>query len=153
MTPGAPAVLVDAALRRRQQIALVFDGTGAQQQFPMDLTGSVGEGRRRQYQVQWAQRAIQLGKAQVVADRQTQPKACDIGNYRRAAGFNRVGLVKAFTATVQSEQVNLVVTGQPLTIGAKQQAGVSHLVDLVGNQGHGTTEQPDAMTGGGLRQK
>ena len=42
---GAPAVVVAAALRGGEQIALVFDGAGAQQQLPMGAAGGVGGAR------------------------------------------------------------------------------------------------------------
>src|SRR5947207_95449 len=45
VAPGAPAVLVPAALRRGRDVALVLDRAGAQQEFPVRLAGRVGEGR------------------------------------------------------------------------------------------------------------
>ena len=64
---GAPATLMQAALRGGDHIALVLDGTRAQQQFPVRQAGGVGErGRRRQQVTGWLARrerqlAVQLG--------------------------------------------------------------------------------------------
>ena len=48
---GAAAVLVHAALRRRDHVALVLDRPRAQQQLPMRESGGVGERRRHAQQV------------------------------------------------------------------------------------------------------
>src|SRR3569623_2699774 len=70
MPPGASAVLMLAALRRGQHIALILDRARAQQDFPMRLAGRVSEGGRHDDQRTFAHGPIQLWKAQVVAYRQ-----------------------------------------------------------------------------------
>ena len=70
---GAATVLVPSALRCSDHVALVLNRSRAQQQLPVRKTGGVGEGRGHRDQVAEpgalgkAQRAVELGKAQVVA--------------------------------------------------------------------------------------
>ena len=44
LAPGAPATAVLPALGRGGQVGQVFDGAGAQQDFPVRLAGGVGKG-------------------------------------------------------------------------------------------------------------
>jgi hypothetical protein len=57
-----------SALRRGEHVALVLDRPRAQQDFPVRGARRRGERRRHDDQRAVAERAIQLGKAQVVAD-------------------------------------------------------------------------------------
>jgi hypothetical protein len=73
---GHAAVGMAAALGRSQQVALVLDGAGAQQQFPMGAARGLGKGRRQHQQVELAQGAKHFREAQIVADAQADEQAC-----------------------------------------------------------------------------
>ena len=62
-----PAAFVLAALRRSDDVALVFHCAGAQQQFPMRFACRVSEGGGQQQNVKRLLGAEKLGKTQVVA--------------------------------------------------------------------------------------
>jgi hypothetical protein len=59
---GLPPVLVPAALSDREKVALVLDGAGAQQDFPVRAAGRLGEGGRNQDQVDRTERTVEFGK-------------------------------------------------------------------------------------------
>ena len=70
-------------LRRRDHEAAVLDGAGAQQDLPVRLAGVRRESRRHEQDLGAAQRqrAIQLGKAQVVADAEAHRDAVHVGRH------------------------------------------------------------------------
>src|SRR5690606_13976777 len=72
---GFPAIGMGSTLISGQYIALGLYGSGAQQYFPM--RGASDRGERRGYDDQFsagvAQCLIQLGKAHIVTDAQSQP--------------------------------------------------------------------------------
>ena len=74
MAEGLAPVLVQAALRGADHEGAVFDGAGADQCVPVRLAGLTGERRRRGQDGSPSHRlaAEQIGKAQIVADRQPQ---------------------------------------------------------------------------------
>ena len=109
--------------------ALVLDRAGAQQQLPVRLAGRVGEGRRHAQQVagRLHQRAVQLGKAQVVADAQA-----DAQRRRPAAppaalpASSTRAFVVLLAAVVEGEQVHLVVARGQRAVGREDQRAVAH---------------------------
>ena len=76
---AAPARVVVADLAGRDHVALVLDRPGPQQHLPVVATGVGGEGRRHQQHAGAGdgQLPVQLGEAQVVADRQADRDALD----------------------------------------------------------------------------
>jgi hypothetical protein len=79
---------------------LVLDGPGTQQDFPVRAAGRIGKGGRHHDQIDRRQRAIQLRKTQVVADRQGNAAKRRIDRNQLIAGFNEssfvVGLICPF---------------------------------------------------------
>src|SRR5207253_1636251 len=71
----AAAVAMGAALCRGEDVALVLDRPRAQQHFPVRLACHGGEGRGYDDQRTIAERAVELGKPQVVAHRQADAAA------------------------------------------------------------------------------
>ena len=73
-TPGAAAVLVEAALGRRQHEAAGLDRPGAQQGFPVRLARGPGEGRRRDdhLRARQGQGPVEGRESHVVADGEAQ---------------------------------------------------------------------------------
>ena len=111
-----------------QHHALVLHRARAQQQLPVRLTGGVGEGRRHAEHVAGRvhQRAVQLGKAQVVAHAQANAQRAGLQRHRRGAGLEHATFVVGFTAVVEGKQVHLVVARGLCTVGAEHQAAVAH---------------------------
>ena len=135
-------------------MALVLDRAGAQQQLPVRLAGRVGEGRADHQQIAGRahQRAVELRKAQVVADRQPHPQrlaaaAHRIERHRLAARPQRGGLVVAALAVVVAEQVDLVVARRQRTRRAVDQAAVGGVIGVaVDPQRQRAADQPDAVS-------
>src|SRR5690242_6262164 len=75
MAPGTPSAGMRSALRRGQDVALIFDCTRAKERLPMRRSGWNGEGRGHDDQSQVRERAIELRKANVVADGQRDAPA------------------------------------------------------------------------------
>ena len=82
MAEGLAAVLVLAALRRREHEAAVLDGARAHQHMPVRFAGLPGEGGRDRQEggAGFRQRAIERRKAQVVADGQAEPAPRQVGS-------------------------------------------------------------------------
>ena len=97
------SVFVLAALRHCQYIALVLNGAGAQQHFPMRPPGRLGESGRDDVQVAGAQGAIQLRETQVVTNRQPDASEWRCKSNRLAASFNRRALVVTLAALLKTE--------------------------------------------------
>ena len=99
MTERAPAAFVFAALRRSDDVALVFHRAGAQQQFPMSLTCRVSESGGQQQNVKRLLDAEKLGKAQVVAHARGKRHAVGSQFRHIAARADGVRLGIAFAQT------------------------------------------------------
>src|SRR5262249_5071141 len=112
MTEGRATVLVQTPLGGGEHVAAILDGAGPEQDGPMSLAGLLGK-RCRNGNERGAglrERAIERGKAQVIADRHTQPAPWQIGRDRALTGFEAVRLAIAFAAgEVDIEHVDLVV--------------------------------------------
>jgi hypothetical protein len=84
---------MDSCLGRGQHIGGVLDRPGLEQNLPVILAGVGGEGRRHHQQISPGPRqvAIELGKAHVVTDRQTDAtQPWNINDRRQVmAGLNR----------------------------------------------------------------
>ena len=155
MAERAAAVLVRAALCGRDDVALVLDRAGAQQQQPVRQAGGVGErGRHEQHVARRAhQAAVQLGKAQVVADRQAGAPAALLEGDRRVARLEHARLVVGFLAVVEGEQVDLVVAGQARAVGAVDAAGVAHAARRLRRDRQRAADQRDAVLARGVGQE
>ena len=155
MAPGAPAVGVQAALRGRQHIALVFNGAGAQQQFPVRLAGGVGEGGGyTQYVAGWVhQRTVELGEAQVIADRQPHPQRPCLHCHGLTAGHQRAALVVTLSSVVKGKEVDLVVVGSLHAIRVEHAAAVQHLALHGAGDGQRAAHHPQAVLTRRLRQE
>ena len=103
--PGAPTVFMQSALRRGQDEGAGFDGAGAQQDFPMGLAGRSGEGggNRDHRRPRLGQLAMQMGKADVVADGQAQPAPGRVGDHRPVARPHR----GAFAVSLAVRQIDV----------------------------------------------
>ena len=157
MPPRATTRRMRAALARGQHIALPLHRAGAQQQFPMRLTRRIGEGRRHHHQVQRRHLPVQLRKAQVIADRQADPQQGPVHrhvcHHRRAPRMNGHGLVIRLVATLETEQVDLVIARQPPPVRAIHQQAVAHLVDLRRTHGYRPAQHRHPVPAGRIRQE
>src|SRR6266581_9765669 len=120
MAESRASVLVQAALRSGEYIAAVLDGARPDQDVPVGLAGLLGKRCRNGDEggPGLRERAIERGKAQVVADRQPQPAPWQIGRDRGLAGLEAVRLAIALaTGEVDVEHVDLVVARNDLACG------------------------------------
>ena len=147
---GAAAVFVQAALSGRQNVALVFHRTGAQQQFPMRLAGGVGEGGGQQKRVKPALGAEKFGEAQVVANalRQIPAVGSQVGDF--AAGGDGVSFGVAFAQTRIAEQVHFVVAADTFAVFVVCQQAVPYFAGCGRLQRNRAAEQGNAAFGGGF---
>ncbi len=149
VAPGLAPRLVGAALIGCNNVALVFDGTGPQQRLPVRLAGHGGKGGRHQQHAGTSsgQLAIQLGKAQIITDREAKGTKGGVHHHRLLAGAEclRLPIATVIVRYIHIEQVDLVVVAPELTAWIKhQRAGV----DMVGTGDggrHGTGHQPDTV--------
>src|SRR5215470_16387218 len=117
MTESRASVLVQAALGSGQHEAAVLDGARPDQDVPVGLAGLLGKRRRNgdEGSPGLRERAIERGKAQVIADRQAQSAPWQIGGDRALTRFEAVRLAIAFAASeVDVEHVDLVITRNDL---------------------------------------
>ena len=120
-------VLVMPALADRQHVALVLDCPGAQQDLPVGAAGGFGKGSRNHQQVDFAQPPVQLGKTQVVADRQPDPRKRRVSKATGTWPGSIVALSLALAILLETEQVNLVVAATRRPSGAKTRVVFSTL--------------------------
>src|SRR4051812_33631985 len=113
MAPCPPPPGMRTPLRSRQYVALVFDCARTKQRFPVRLAGTRGEGCGNDEECDVVERAIELRKTQVVTDGQPDGPARGDEGRRRMACSDRLRLVVVFVAVRESEEVDLVVAGQP----------------------------------------
>ncbi|OPZ23459.1 MAG: hypothetical protein BWZ02_03206 [Lentisphaerae bacterium ADurb.BinA184] len=111
-------------------VALVFDGAGAQQRVPVGLAGGGGEGGGAEDDVAGGEGAVQLGEAEVEADAQREAPAVEFEGYGRGAGGEEGALVIHGVAAVHPEEVDLVVAGQAPSVGGDGEGGVEELPAL-----------------------
>src|SRR5262245_61727955 len=85
---GFPTALVPARLRGGQDKAAVFDGPRAKQHVPVRLAGGPGEGGGNSQKIGTGlgQGAIELWKAQVIANRETQDPPRQLSHHTLIAG-------------------------------------------------------------------
>src|SRR5581483_6947202 len=123
-----------AHLAGRDDEALVLDRAGAQQDFPVVLAGVEHERGRHEQELRPAhrQRPVQLGEAQVVADRHAGQVALDLGRDQLAAGRDGRRLAGADAAgDLDVVQVHLAVPRDDLAAPVEQQARVVALARLL----------------------
>ena len=92
-----------------------------------------------------AQRTIELGKPQVVADRQADAAARRVEGDRGGSGLDRPAFVVAFVVALECEQVNLVVARDPDTVGSVDEACAAHASRVAARNRHGPADQEDAV--------
>ncbi|CAM2144754.1 hypothetical protein PT2222_160149 [Paraburkholderia tropica] len=156
VAPGAAAVLVRAALRRGEHVALVLGRAGAQQDLPVRAARGVRERRRHDHQraaVRAAHAAVQLGKAQIVADRQAHAAERRIEGLHLGAGPDGARLVERFGAFLEVEQVNLVVTRALRAARVEHERGVEHAGFLGRFQRQRAADDPYAVALRGIGEK
>lgn len=119
--PGVAAVLMHSALGGGEDISLVFNGAGAQQQLPMGLARGVGESTGHQQQLRACSGVVpvQLRKAQVITHAQAHTPCLSVACLQlelhwHAAPFDHTCLVIVLTAMLKTKQVNLVIAGYAL---------------------------------------
>src|SRR5437867_1880569 len=142
---GLPAVRVLSALGRREHPGEVFDRAGAQQRLPVRSPGGRGEGRGNEDDVHGRERAIELGKAHVVAHRKRDSPEGRFNCAGLGARFDRLCLVEAFRSELQAEQVDLVVTRDAPPIRVVDEAAVFHLARIVARERHRASHEPHAV--------
>src|SRR6185312_14336378 len=100
MAVGFAAVLVLAALRGGEDEAAVLDVAGAIEHMPMCFTGLFGEGGRNREEAcaGLRQRAVERGKAQVIADGEAEPSPRQVGEDTELARLVIARLAVAFAA-------------------------------------------------------
>src|SRR5262245_40885969 len=128
---GFPATFVLAGLRRSQDKAAIFNGARADQHAPMRLPGGSGKGGGNGQKIgtRPSERAVELRKAQVVANRQSQHPPWELGQNAPTAGL--IVLRLAINLAIRErhvEHVNLVEAGDNVSIWRKQKGAVGDLV-------------------------
>ena len=88
MAIGAPAIRMGSALCCGDNETARLDGAGPQQHMPMRPPAGIGEGRRHHDHLGsgQAQLAIEMRKAQIIADAEPQLPAGGIGQHHAVAG-------------------------------------------------------------------
>ena len=93
-------------------------------------------------------RAIQLGKAHVVANRQTDFAPRAVPHHRRLRGItriNRARLVVGLHTVIKAKQVDFVVARHHRAIGCVDQGGVVHLIRIGRLERNRTRDHIDLM--------
>jgi len=104
---GAPAAFVQPALRRRDHVGLILDRPRPEQDLPVRAAGGDGEGGRYEHDVELPERAVQLGKAHIVANGKREPPERARRRDRPSAGLEGARLVVALLAAVEPGGHNL----------------------------------------------
>src|SRR5256885_656579 len=141
----APAVRVLASLGRGEHPREVLDRAGAQQRLPMRAPRGRGEGRGNEDDVHRRERAIELGKAHVVAHRKRDAPEGRFDCTGLGARFYRSRLVEALRSELQPEQMDLVVARDAPSIRVVDEAAVSHLARIVARERHRASHEPHAV--------
>ena len=135
---------MQSALCRRDDVALVFNRTGAQQQFPMRLAGRVGKRGRQQQNIKRLLGAEKLRKAQIVADTGRQRNIVHAQLRHIAARQYRIGFGVAFAQTGKAEKVHFVVKPDSFAVAVIHQHRVHHLARVWALQRNCTAKQHHA---------
>src|SRR5882762_7600216 len=104
-----------------------------------------GEGRGNEDDVHRRERAIELGKAHVVAHRKRDASEGRFDCAGLGARFDRSCLVEAFRSEIQPEQVDLVVARDAPPVRVVDEAAVSHLARIVARERHRASDEPHAV--------
>ena len=147
VAPGLAAILVAAALGRGEHPRACLDGTRAQQHLPMSLPGGTGEGagHRQHTRPRLGEQAVEIGEAQVVADREPDDSRCGGGDHGTVAGFVVRRLLPALSAAdLDIEHVDLVVARLQLTLRTEE-AGAVDRAAVRSEQGERAAQQIDAV--------
>src|ERR1051325_8439458 len=142
---GAPAARVHAALRRRGDVRLVLDRARPQQRFPMRGAGRHGEGGRHEHGVERSERAIQLGVAHIVADREREAPEWARHGHRALARLERARLVVALFVCAEAKEVHLVVARDALAGIVVDEARAADAPGIGARDGHRAADEPDGM--------
>jgi len=128
VTERAPAVLVQATLRRSDHVALILHSTRPQQQFPVGTARGVREsgGHGQQVARRHGERAVQLRETHVIADAQAHAEAFGVEGHRLPAGIEHRAFIVPLPAVVVVEQVHLVVARGQGPVGREDMATVEH---------------------------
>ncbi len=156
VAPGLAPRLVSAALIGSNYVALVFDGASPQQRLPVRLAGHGGKGGGHQQHASSGsgQLAIQLGKAQIITDREAKGTKGGVHHHRRLAGAEglRLPIATVIVRHIHIKQVDLVVVAPELTAWIKHQRAGVDMVGTGDSRRHGTGHQPDAIIAGPFSQ-
>ena len=123
--PGCRGMI--AGLGRGQHVAAGLDGAGAQQRFPMRGAGDGAErgGNRQDLRARRGQGAIQMRKANVIADRQAQNAKGGLGQHGAVARADGRGFAKGLgLRDLHVEQVDLVIARGDLSVRPDQQRAI-----------------------------
>ena len=134
-----------ADLRGRQDVGAVLDGAGPEQDLPVVAARSFGEVGRDREDLGPGQREcpVQLGEAQVVADRQPDPDSIDVGDDRPVAGAHPVRLaVDRAVLHRDVEEVDLPVPGDDRPVGREQHARVERPARVARRLGQRSDQDP-----------
>ncbi len=147
---------MSAALIGSDYVALVFDGAGPQQRLPVRLAGHGGKGGRHQQHAGTGtgQLAVELGKAQIITDREAEGTKGRVHQHRRlprAEGL-RLTVATVIVRHIHVEQVDLVVMAPELTAWVKHQRAGVDMVGICDGGRHGSGHQPDAVIAGPFSQ-
>ncbi len=141
-----------AALIGGHHVALVLDGAGPQQGLPVRLAGHGGEGGRHQQHAGAGagQPAVQLGKAQIITDREAEGTKRGVHQHRLLAGAEglRLPIAAVIVRHVHVEQVDLVVVALALAAGVEHQGTGVDMVGTGDGGRHGPRHQPDTVVTG-----
>ena len=144
---GLPAALVLAGLRRGKDEAAVLDGAGAHQHMPVRRAGLARERGRDGQEIRagLGQRAIEVGKAQIVADGQAQRTPGQLGQHagvcRPGSSWTRDSSRRPAVRTSNMWILSKRASTSPL--GRDQQRAVGDLA-VAEQDGHRADVQPDA---------
>src|SRR5258706_15810207 len=145
MAPGAPPASVQAALGGRRHVGLVLAGARAQQRLPVRLSGRHGERRGHEEDVAFAERAVELGVAHVVAPRKPQAAEGAVDRERPRPGLERARLVVALGLVVEAEEIHLVVARYSTTAVVIHEAGAADAIAIFTRYGDGAGDNPDFL--------
>src|SRR6478736_5664530 len=107
-----------------------------------------GEGGGNEYQVGFTERAIELGKADIVANRECQPPERAFDRHRTIARLERACLVIALVARGKAEEVHLVVARDAPAGVVEHQAGAANARSVGRGDWRGAADEPDALLAG-----
>src|SRR4029077_7425571 len=128
---GFPATFVLTSLRRGQHKTTILNGARADQHAPMRLAGGSGKSGRNGQKIgtRLSKGAIELRKAQVVTNRQSQHPPWELGQHALAASLIVLRLPIGLPIWKRNvEHVNLVEACDDVSVWRKQEGAVGNLV-------------------------